>query len=174
MKKESLDMLLVDRALGELSPEVAELLEEYFATHPNAAVSAHEVEEVLDRVREFAQRDMAPRTEALPRHKWREVLRSAQVRIWFPRVVGLAACLVVGVLIGGLTSQSPHKLSDGQGIPLIQESGEESRAAEPAAGGLWSKARLAKESLREPEARPARHRLFWDPRSQQPRVEEIQ
>src|SRR5512140_2765872 len=47
MKPELLQSLLLDRALGELSPEATALLDEYLACHPDAARCASELDDTL-------------------------------------------------------------------------------------------------------------------------------
>ena len=47
MNAETLEALLIDRALGQLSPEVEVLLAEHLATHPEAAHTAAELAETV-------------------------------------------------------------------------------------------------------------------------------
>jgi anti-sigma factor RsiW len=48
MKPESLDALLIDRELGELSPETAELLAAWLAEHPESAATVPSIHRTVE------------------------------------------------------------------------------------------------------------------------------
>lgn len=52
MKPETLEALLLDHAMGELSPEVAELLETHFAHSPEAARQADRLAATVQQARQ--------------------------------------------------------------------------------------------------------------------------
>jgi len=109
MNPETLESLLLDRALGELSPPVAALLEEHLARDPAAARRAAALAETLH----LARRSIADTTPT-------PALRSRTDLNWFRRaawqarrqgnLIGLAklaACLVLGIILGRAISPEP-------------------------------------------------------------------
>ncbi len=104
MKPEILEALLIDRALGQLAPEVAALLAEYLATHPEAGQSVAGWDETV-----------ALASQAMPRPTRRLALPPRTVAI-FPRrhpvrrLAALAASFAagIGVAVLGLRSTSPQ------------------------------------------------------------------
>ena len=72
MKHEALENLLIDRALGQLSPEVEALLAEHLAASPDDAQTAAELREVVALATAALHRtnpklELPPRIVALPR-----------------------------------------------------------------------------------------------------------
>ena len=71
MKTETLEFLLIDRAMRELPPATAELLDEYLAQNPAAARSAEPV---------FATLELARQAVAVPREMPSRPLALAELR----------------------------------------------------------------------------------------------
>ena len=101
MKPESLEALLIDRSLGELTPEAAELLEERLARDPVAAQRARELETTLLWARkataitlEAPARPLAPGRAAPP------AFGLAWFRAGWADGLRLAACVVLGLAAG--------------------------------------------------------------------------
>jgi hypothetical protein len=65
MKIETLEALLIDRALGALSPDVAELLESYLIQNPDAAQQANGLASTVQLARTAVAGPNAP-TSPLP------------------------------------------------------------------------------------------------------------
>jgi anti-sigma factor RsiW len=89
MKSEALERLLTDRALGELSPDVEELLETHLEREPAARIEAEKISETL----RLARRALAGQPAvALPvlRPSWRLPFRA----------LAMAACFVGGLSLG--------------------------------------------------------------------------
>jgi anti-sigma factor RsiW len=96
MNAKSLEALLMDSALGQLSPEVEQLLSEHLASHPDAARVAEELSETMALATSLL-RQPAPRL-ALP----------PPAAALFPprrfrRVLALAASFVAGACVSFLT-----------------------------------------------------------------------
>ena len=96
MNPETLENLLIDRALGQLSPDVEALLAEHLAGTPGAAQAAAELREVVALATAAMHRtrpklDLPPRVIALPR--WPRARR----------VLAMAASFVVGAGVAFLT-----------------------------------------------------------------------
>jgi hypothetical protein len=99
MKNETLELLLLDRALGQLAPETAELVEEYLAQNPAAAVHATALSDTVGLARTTVRRDDAGpgRPEA---DGWARVSRAERWRTVAAQGWKLAACVAVGIAVG--------------------------------------------------------------------------
>lgn len=96
MKPESLEALLIDRALGELSPEAAELLAEWCHEHPATTTSATTVADTIALARQTAPGIARVSGAALPAPAWLSARRH-----WRPtEYLRLAAVLVLGAGLG--------------------------------------------------------------------------
>ena len=97
MNKETLDALLIDRALGALPPDTEALLAAYLAQNPAAAVDLEQTLEVVGIARDTLDAEpsallpefRAPRT-ARRRRQYRYTLQFA----------GMAAMLAIGLTVG--------------------------------------------------------------------------
>ena len=90
MNTEALENLLIDHALGQLSPEVEWLLAAHLATNSDAARTAAELKEVVAMATTAMQRtkpklELPPRT-IIPQPRWPQV----------NRVLAMAASFAVG------------------------------------------------------------------------------
>ena len=138
MNCETLENLLIDRALGSLSPEVEILLAEYLATNAEAAKVAGELSEVVAMAtvairRTGPQLDLPPRVISLPR--W----------LGARRVLALAASFVVGAGVAFLAMRGTDTRRE---IPIAHET-----AAAPV---------VAQTTQRPPEIERALRTLpFW-------------
>lgn len=149
MKPESLEGLLIDRALGELSPQVAELLEAYLQANPIAARQAAAWTETWRSAVRATAFDVDARLQPLPklkshgRNSWNWRARRTEL-------LRLAACLIIGVTAGwGLFAAQVER------VPASAVATQPSE--------FWSVNRL-KEIYSRPSARkhrPVRHRLLW-------------
>ena len=104
MKAESLQALLLDRELGELSPEAAELLDAWLAEHPQSAAAAPSLRQAVAATRaavrrfpELARPEPSPRAARFKLPQFR--LPSAP---WF-RWTTLAAAASLVLLLGAVT-----------------------------------------------------------------------
>ena len=171
MTPEALEALLLDRAMGELSPEVAELLETHLSAHPEAARQAG----ALAAAMEMARRATAVVREAPRRPLGVERLRRIQVtgRQWaaawaFAR---LAACVALGLALGwyGHALRPAPPTAVASATPAWDEPALEN------AGGFWSRSSLIaaqRERLSAERSPTVRYRLRWDSPVKMPQVEE--
>lgn len=100
MNPETLESLLLDRALGELSPPVAILLEEHLARDPAAARRAAGLVKTLQLARHSLANSTPPLRARTDLNWFR---RAAWQARWRSNLVGLAklaACLVLGTILG--------------------------------------------------------------------------
>ena len=162
--------------MGELSPEVAELLETHLSAHPDAARQAGELTAAL----EMARRATAVAPEVPRRPLALERLRRTQVvgRRWaagwaFAR---LAACVALGLALGW----SGHALRQ---TPMTAVARPVPAGAAPAiaadvprdAGDFWSQASFMAALQERPTAESrssSRYRLRWESPVKVPSVEE--
>jgi anti-sigma factor RsiW len=174
MKTETLEALLLDHALGELSPEVVELLETHLAHNPEAARQAAGLASTVQRARQA----MAITQEAPRRSLAVERLRQAQMthrrRAFMGELARLAACVVLGLTLGwyGHTARKAP-VAAAPVAPLV--AAVELPSTPKSANDFWSLAYLeAAQRERQPVASrtTSRYRLHWDSPVKMPRVEE--
>jgi anti-sigma factor RsiW len=174
MRPESLEALLLDHALGQLSPEVAELLANHLARAPEAAKQADELASTL----RMARQATALTLEAPRRPLALERLRRARVtnhrRAIIGELVRLAACVLLGLTLGWYShivrkpTLAPTSVSLAA-AKVAQPSSQEG------ARGFWSIANFeeAQRDRRAVESRTIRrYRLNWDSSLIMPHVEE--
>ena len=136
MNPETLEALLIDRALGHLSPEVEALLAEHLATSPVAAQTAAELSEVVALASTALRRtkpklELPPRIVALPR--WPRA----------KRVLAMAASFAVGAGVAFLAMRETPTRIEPSPAPVIAQVPRHSPEIERALKKLpfWSKER---------------------------------
>jgi anti-sigma factor RsiW len=174
MKTETLEALLLDHALGELSPEVVELLEAHLAHNPEAARQAAGLASAVQQARQaVAMSQEAPRRSlAVERLRQTQMTRRRWAFTW--ELARLAACVVLGLTLGwyGHTARNAAVAA----TPVLPRvAAVELPSAPESANDFWSLANLeAAQRERQPvEGRTtSRYRLHWDSPVKMPRVEE--
>ena len=142
MKHEALENLLIDRALGQLSPEVEALLAEHLAASPDDARAAAELREVVALATAALHRtkpklELPPRIVALPR--WPRARRALAMAASF--VVG--AGVVFLAMRGTSTRPEMPVAHDTPPAPVMARAPKHSPEVERALRKLpfWSKER---------------------------------
>lgn len=171
MKRETINALLVDRALGELTPEVIELLNQYLADHPELAARAVSMIETASLARAALPRAQSTSVLPLPEPPWRASnwLRSVTLRgEW----LALAACLVLGAAIGWISHglRPPTLAPAGAIASLPRAVGNASGPDLDQNATFWSAASLA-EYREGHNAVPSRYRLRWESPTRMPHLE---
>jgi anti-sigma factor RsiW len=174
MKTETLEALLLDHALGELSPEVAELLETHLARNPEAARQADGLASTVQRARQaLAVTQEAPRRSlAVERLRREQMTRRRRAFIW--ELARLAACVALGLTLGWYGHTARKATVAATPVPP-RVAAVELPATPESANDFWSLANLeAAQRERQPvESRTiSRYRLHWDSPVKMPRVEE--
>jgi len=166
MKPETLEALLIDRAMGELPAEVAELLDAHLIGHPEAALQAGRLATTL----QLARQAVAVAEEQPRRSPPVASMRQAQARqrrwslAWgFAR---LAACAVFGLAVGWYGhARRPS--------PIIVAASQRESTSDTM--GFWSQSSLVA-TLRERQLAESRaftpYRLRWESPVKMPRIEE--
>jgi anti-sigma factor RsiW len=161
MKTENLETLLIDRALGELPAETAELLDEYLAHNPTAAQKSAQLEDTLRNAAESMRVDCPKITRAFPRDLIERANRGLRWRQQTFQLLKLAACLALGLTLGWFGKTQPDAMTEARvttSEPTLQETKSEHRATPSA--GFWSVARFeARTSVTKSENKSSRYRL---------------
>lgn len=171
MKPEDLEPLLLDRALGELSPAVTELLEQHLARDPKAARQAATYTATLAFAREAVGLPTSTVSlRPLDHDRLRRAERRARWRSHLGEGAKLAACIALGLVLGR-TILANEKSPPSPINPVLAAA-----PAVPAAGSkFWSVTNLEIEhrlqSARR-ERRKTNYKLQWESPLKMPRLEE--
>lgn len=144
MKPEMLESLLLDRTLGELSPEVCALLDEHLARDPEAARRAAPFAETVILARAATRPCVAtppPRFDIARFHRSVHTQKTSARRGEWLR---LAVCLVLGLGFGWLarpTASRPVIVASSPSGPHAIAGGRPAASS----AGLWSRSRIASE-----------------------------
>ncbi len=171
MNHETLDRLLVDRALGGLEPDIRELLDAYLDCTPDAAARAQEFAAATDLARRaLGEVGAAPALPPFPAVALAAAARARRRMVIIGRAASLVACLLLGVAVGawavrpaapGPAAGGPPP-TPGAHVPVFV------RAETSADGGFWSTRRFYEEMV---ERKPARApQVEWFSPVCQPRI----
>jgi hypothetical protein len=174
MKTETLDALLIDRALGALPPEVAELLENYLIQNPDAARQANSLLSTVQLARTAVATPSLLKNHVPPLDSVRKALAVQRRRRLAWQMSKLAACVALGLTIG-LAARSGGR-SDGTPNAAAVSVRPAAGSVEPAAAGrdgFWSLANFAPDKAEHATAAglDSRYRLHWDSPVKLPHLE---
>ena len=173
MKTETLEALLIDRALGALSPEVAELLESHLTQNPEVARLADGLASTVQLARGAVGDPTAPAFFP-PMDRVRKTLCAQRRKTVAWELSKLAACLLLGLTIG-VVSRFDGKPAAERPVtaatvrPLLTGDAGDSTEGQ---NGFWSLSNFAAAKSERAAARLAeRHRLHWDSLVKLPHLE---
>ena len=174
MNAKTLDRLLIDRALGSLSEDVAALLTAYLEQHPEASRRGGEFEDAATAARQVLRQ---PSSATLPPFPTAAVQRSEQHRrrlTWARGVSGLAASLLAGVGLGSwllapsATPTSRHGPGDEpRGVAAVAVAMPAAQSAD-----FWSTDSLVRRARRAGHEHPVA--VVWHSSVMQPNLGESQ
>jgi anti-sigma factor RsiW len=174
MKPEILETLLLDRALGELSPEVAALLDAHLAQHPDAAHRAAEFAATLQLARAATAAPAGSPPRPLDLARLRQVQHAQQSASRRAEIFRLAACLALGLGLGWWVHVPQSNPDIAAALPSAPPAFASPRATNPPAR-FWSLARLAAEHGAKTASAGRREdhfELHWNSAAKMPHVEE--
>jgi hypothetical protein len=160
MKNDVLEMLLLDRAMGEMNDETRELLEAYLVLNPQASRLAAEMDATLVRTRQ-ALKCPPERVRPSSLHSMESVALKVRTRHRTALGLQLAACIAIGLALGFVLrrpSASPETRAVTISAPMEPA---ESAATEPGAG-FWESARQASDKTSIPSRDSHRSRRASD------------
>ena len=169
MNAETLDSLLMDRALEALTPEVDALLSAYLERDEQAAARAQEFAMATNLSRQVLQ-TRVPAPPPFPAATLRRAQQARRQLVLLRNVASLAACVLIGVGLGSWGTRSPVTPGAVQIVPMpatnalnVADGGARSDG-----DGFWSARRLYEQSRERSRARPAR--IEWDSPLRRPRL----
>lgn len=174
MKPALLETLLLDRALGELSPEVTALLDAHLAQNPDAARRAAELAATFSLARAANAAPLAAPRRPLDLARLRHAQRAEQSTTRRFEFLRLAACLALGLGLGWLARNPPPRVEIAAAIPRAAPALASPAAANPS-NRFWSISRiLAEEQARVPATNRLndQYELHWNSPTKLPRLEE--
>jgi anti-sigma factor RsiW len=143
MKTENLEALLIDRALGELPAETAELLDEYLAHNSTAAQKSEQLASTLRNAVEAVHVDNPKTVQAFPRDLIERENRGLRWRRQTSQLLKLAACLALGLTLGWFGKAPPDAVTTARvttSEPVLQDAKLIKRVTPYV--GFWSVARF--------------------------------
>jgi anti-sigma factor RsiW len=177
MKTETLEALLIDRALGVLAPEVGELLETHLAANPDAARNADNLAETVRLARAATAGARTASDRPVPIERFRTTLRTQrrQALIW--DVSKLAACLVLGLALGSISQSGmvPANVTGNSAAAIGLPADRATAGVAAERNGFWSLANFARdvpEHAASGVSASSRFRLHWDSPVKMPHLEE--
>jgi anti-sigma factor RsiW len=174
MKTETLEALLLDHAMGELSPEVAELLETHLTRNPEAARQAAGLASTVQQARQAVAMSQEVPHRPLAVARLQQERRAQRRRAFIWELARLAACVVLGLTLGWY-GHTARKAAVAATLVPTRVAAIELPSAPESANNFWSLANLeaAQRERQSVESRPtSRYRLHWDSPVKMPRVEE--
>ena len=158
MKPELLDSLLLDRALGELPPAVAALLEAHLALDPAAARRAAECTATVELATRAVAVPAATPPPALDLERLRRSRFTVLAGLRRNELLAFAACLALGLGLGWFARPTPNPVSPSL-VALTSPAPAVTAPAEPRST-FWSVSRLTVSQHSTP-ATGALHRPVW-------------
>lgn len=138
MRPETLTSLAIDRELGELPPEVAELFDAYAQEYPGARLEASAMGETIRVARDAVRLRADPAPVADVRHGRP---RPGRRLLWVAQAAAAMVALGLGIWIGRETARE-RTATVARNPPVRPDAG--SRAEE----GLWVRYQVAYDGLR--------------------------
>lgn len=143
MDTQKIEPLLMDYALGATSAEVSALIEAFQERDADVQARLQQWQEIADLTRRAIAPHETVAVPVFPRSRLQTAQRNAQRRQTLVRIAALAACLLLGYLIGTESHGRPEVASLAAGFPKI-------RFATPACADVpvatvndfWSQSRL--------------------------------
>lgn len=130
MNKMNLDALMIDRALGALSPDTEALLEAYLSQNPGMAMDLDRTADTVDLLRDILKEDSPV---SLPEFQARDLYRRRRWRRGSLQAVGMAATLAIGLFLG---RSQMVKSSSSLTVPFAAVA--EAEPASQTESGIWS------------------------------------
>jgi len=111
MNPNSLDALLLDRAAGLMSADVAQLLDAYLARHPDAAERSRRYDATVDLLRAALPPSVTADSANVPPFPARriEAARSRRRIRAILRPLAMAACIALAFFLGGQLAEAPDR-----------------------------------------------------------------
>ncbi len=167
MDTKTLEALLLDRALGALSPEVEALLDAYLEHDAVAGQRATEFSDAAIAARRALASNAAADLPAFPRQQIEALRKTRRQLAWVRNAGGLAAVIVLGITIGVALqdAMSTSERTTVQGELVVVTSRDAATSA--ASSSIWSSRRIF-ERLQQPKA-DARN-VIWKSAVERPQL----
>ncbi len=172
MDTQTLERLLIDRALGQLPPDTRELLDAWLAEHPSAKALNQAVEETVTAARSALAESPPSMVPPFPAKAIGRAGRLAPGWRMAGKAASLAACVLIGVgLHAAWKAESSQDAAPPEAVRIVrnvQPIPFAQAAAEPESPGFWSAKRLEEQAR---QRRPERgKRVIWDSPLSTPRL----
>jgi hypothetical protein len=142
MKQETLESLLMDQSLGQLEPDVEELLEAYIAEHPHYWQTAESIRQSTALAKQAVSCEMSDELPPFPKERIIHLEKTVRWKLFCKWGLSAAACLLIGTLIGiALTTRqdagNQQQFTNGGILATHMQSASDTRGLETARA-FWS------------------------------------
>lgn len=100
MKSETIESLLMDQSLEQLSPEVEELLEAYIAEHPQYQQTAESIRQSTVLAKQAVSCETVSELPPFPKERLTYLEKTNRWKLFSKWGLSAAACLLIGAFIG--------------------------------------------------------------------------
>ncbi len=144
MNAETLERLMLDRALGALPPDCEALLAAWLDARPEAAAACREFERTIDLARHALADGPAGSLPAFPAERLRRARQSDRFWRMTRNVMGIAASVLIGFGVHAMLFRAPTP-QPAQAPPVVLVQGGPQRGPEATGDdtGFWSGRRLS-------------------------------
>ena len=170
MDHEMLERLLIDRSLGSLSTETEALLTDYLEYNAVAAALARDFDDTVALAKRFLPEERSKSIPPLPRRKLEQSKKWNQYSLAFRKIAVIAACLLIGFLIGLPFSRSSRQSASKmeQVFPLEFAAIVDDSDEFPDHDGFWSLSRYQQKKVNIQRGR--RRPLVWESLLKTPKI----
>lgn len=168
MNPETLDRLLLDRALGALTPDACELLDAYLEREPDVAARGRQFAVATDLARQALVADRPAVLPPFPQQILRSADRTHRRLVMVRNVASLAACVLLGVGLGAHLLRTPQAARGPDHVAPPPEQTTVRAIGTDTSPGFWSVERLRNVARAPRPAAPAE--LEWDSPLSKPKL----
>jgi hypothetical protein len=142
MKPETIESLLMDQSLEQLSPDVEELLDAYIAEHPQYQQTALSFRQSAALAKQAVSYETTNELPPFPKERIIHVEATGRWKLFYKWGLSAAACLLIGALVGVSLTQrqemSKQKiLTNGSMLAAKMQTVPDTRGLE-SARAFWS------------------------------------
>lgn len=169
MSPETIERLILDKALGALPADCQALLEAYLESRPSEMASCRSTEDLLGRVRIAMTDGVAQPLPSFPAGRLSRVRRIGLTGRVAMSVAAVAACVLLGFGLHAMVfPDMPLRPDVPKAVLVVQVDAVRPAQAHRDGDGFWSGRRLSEQATEAPQPTPSP--LIWGSPARTPRL----